>query len=95
MSQDWSEKEVVLVVEDYFAMLLSELEGVRFSKKEHRARLLPNLNNRTDGSVEFKYQNISAVMANLGQYYIKGYKPRSNYQQLLEDQVPSSNVFQV
>jgi len=90
MSPDWSDKEVVLIVEDYFAMLRSELEGIRFSKKEHRTRLLPSLNNRTNGSVEFKYQNISAVLAKLGQYHIKGYKPRSNYQELLVNQVIKS-----
>ena len=45
------------------------------------------LANRFEGSVEFKHQNISAVLINLGQPYIKGYLPRFNYQKILEDSV--------
>lgn len=45
------------------------------------------LENRSEGSIEFKYQNVSAVLINLGQPYIKGYLPRYNYQKILEDKV--------
>jgi len=87
MSEDWTNHEVSLVVDDYLAMLQKELEGQNYVKKEHRIKLLPKLNRRSEGSIEFKYQNISAVLDHLGEPHIKGYKPRSNYQQLLEDQV--------
>lgn len=87
MAQDWSAQEVKLIVADYFAMLQDELKGLPVNKKEHRLRLLPLLDSRSDGSVEFKHQNISAVLAKLGSPYIKGYKPRANYQQLLENEV--------
>src|SRR5207247_2008306 len=36
-----------------------------------------------DGSIEFKHQNISAVLVSLGLPYIEGYKPRGNFQGLL------------
>ena len=84
---DWSNLEVELIVADYFSMLSKELTGQSYKKSEHRRRLLPLLNNRSDGSCEFKHQNISAVLINLGQPYIKGYLPRFNYQSMLEDKV--------
>lgn len=84
---DWSEKEVDLIVTIYFEMLSHELTGKSFSKAEYRRNLLSLLNNRSEGSIEFKNQNISAVLINLGQPYIKGYLPRFNYQRILEDKV--------
>jgi hypothetical protein len=87
MSDSWSNIEVELIVADYFNMLSAELRGDPYSKAEHRRALLPLLANRSDGSVEFKHQNISAVLAILGQPYIKGYLPRANYQHILEDKV--------
>lgn len=87
MPDSWSNIEVELIVADYFNMLSAELSGVPYSKAEHRRALMPLLNNRTYGSIEFKHQNISAVLANLGQPYISGYLPRFNYQHSLEDKV--------
>lgn len=37
--------------------------------------------------MEFKHQNISAVLISLGQPYVKGYLPRYNYQNTLETEV--------
>lgn len=68
-------------------MLSTELKGESYSKALHRRAILPLLANRSKGSVEFKHQNISAVLINLGQPYIKGYLPRFNYQKILEDLV--------
>ncbi len=85
MSKIWTKDEVEHIVADYFKMLLSELEGKTFNKTEHRKTLAPKLENRSKGSIEFKHQNISAVMIDLGLPYIDGYKPRGNYQGLLKD----------
>lgn len=82
---DWLECEAT--VQDYFAMLEKELAGKRYSKAEHRRGLVPKLNNRSEGSIEFKHQNISAILIELGQPYIKGYKPAVNYQQQLKEVV--------
>ena len=87
MNEDWSKEEVELIVQDYFKMLQLELEQQKYNKTEHRQILLPILNKRSEGSIEFKHQNISAVLANMGQPFITGYKPRSNYQQILEEYV--------
>jgi hypothetical protein len=83
-SKDWSLAEAETIVGDYFAMLRAELAGEAYSKTEHRRRLAPQLSGRSDGSIEFKHANISAVMVTYGLPYIDGYKPRGNYQQLLE-----------
>lgn len=85
--EDWSNHEVELIVADYFQMLACELSGTPYKKAEHRRRLLPLLKNRSHGSIEFKHQNISAVLIRLECPYIKGYLPRYKYQNMLENVV--------
>ncbi len=80
---DWSDLEVEQIVSDYFSMLGDEIAGIPYNKTEHRIKITPLLNNRSEGSVEFKHQNISAVLAQLGLPWIQGYKPRYNYQSVL------------
>lgn len=80
---DWLECEAV--VSDYFAMMELELKGERYNKSLHRRELQTKLNNRTDGAIEFKHQNISAILIEMGYPYISGYKPAFNYQQQLKD----------
>ena len=86
---DWSPEEVEAIVADYLHMLTLELSGQTYSKTEHRRQLQSKLYDRSEGSVEFKHGNISAVMINLGFPYIRGYKPRSNYQHQLTEVVAS------
>lgn len=83
MANDWSEAEVEAAVADYFAMLRQELAGQKYNKTKHRHALMERLNNRSNGSVELKHQNISAVLIETGIPYVNGYKPRSNYQRTL------------
>ncbi|MCB9267229.1 MAG: DUF3883 domain-containing protein [Lewinellaceae bacterium] len=85
MAANWSKQEVETIVADYFEMLKLELAGESYSKAARRRNLSSQLNNRSKGSIEFKHQNISAVLIKYGFPYILGYKPRSNYQGLLED----------
>jgi hypothetical protein len=84
---DWSREEVEATVGDYFAMLHDELAGLPINKAEHNERLRRLLRNRSKGSVEFKHANISAVLTLHGYPYIDGYKPRFNFQALLEQAV--------
>lgn len=86
-SQDWSHLEVEAIVADYLKMLSLELAGQAFSKTAHRRALQQKLQGRTDGSIEFKHCNISAVMRDLGFPTVRGYQPRSNYQSLLREVV--------
>ena len=83
----WSQNEIHLIILDYFEMLVSELKGNRYNKSAHRRALKQLLDNRNEGAIEFKHQNISAVLMELGQPYIAGYLPRSNYQQSLKHAV--------
>ena len=82
-STPWSRREVEAVVEDYFGMLVLELKGELVNKAEHNRRLKVSLDERSRGSLEFKHQNISAILLELGYPYVSGYKPRRNYQDLL------------
>ena len=87
MAATWTRREVEATVSVYFEMLAAELADVPYSKAEARRKLKPLLNNRSDGSIEFKFCNVSAVLIELGFPYISGYKPRWNYQGLLFDVV--------
>lgn len=87
MAKDWSQEEVAATVADYFAMLAHELRGEQYSKREHNRRLQLLLNGRSGGAIEFKHQNISAILIEQGFPYIDGYKPRSNYQDRLRSEV--------
>jgi hypothetical protein len=78
---------VEATVADYLAMLSAELAGVPYNKTVHRRELVKVLHNRSEQAIEFKHANISAILIDLGFPYIAGYKPRSNYQQLLYDVV--------
>jgi hypothetical protein len=87
MANDWSRLEVEALVADYLSMLELELRGENYNKTEHRRALSRVLSSRTDGSIERKHQNVSAILIELGYPYIAGYKPLSNYQALLADVV--------
>jgi hypothetical protein len=75
----WSDDELDAIVADYFAMLRSELARQPYVKSHHSAVLMRQIG-RTHRSVEFKHQNISAVLEELGMPWIQGYKPKRNYQ---------------
>lgn len=83
-SWDWLECEAT--VKDYFEMLNKELAGVKYNKSAHRRGLSPKLKSR-GSAIEFKHQNISAILIEQGMPYISGYKPRFNYQLQLKDVV--------
>lgn len=87
MGADWSREEVEATVAVYFDMLQAELAGVRYVKAEHRRRLTGLLDGRSEGAIERKHMNISAVLRKVGHPFIDGYKPYGNYQALLEEVV--------
>lgn len=80
--EDWTDAQIDLIVADYFDMLDMEIRGQPFVKAE-RNRALQQLIGRGRGSIEFKHQNISAVMVVLGLPWLRGYKPRSHFQESL------------
>lgn len=78
----WSRAEVESIVPAYFEMLKLELSGKSFVKKSFINDQM-KFSGRSRGSVEFKFQNISAVLSNLNLPFVYGYKPSKNYQSLL------------
>lgn len=75
----WQDDELDAIVADYFEMLTAELSGQPYVKSSHSQALMAQIG-RTHRSVEFKHQNISAVLDELGMPWIPGYKPKRNYQ---------------
>ena len=85
-SSDWSDEENRQIVSAYFEMLSQELDGRHYNKSEKRRKLIQVIG-RSEGSIERKNQNISAVLKSLGERWINGYKPLFNYQESLEGAV--------
>lgn len=78
----WTESEISAVVDSYFRMLASERAGTTYSKAQNRRQLM-TIVHRSEGSIERKLQNISAVLDMLGTQWINGYKPLAHYQDAL------------
>jgi hypothetical protein len=80
--RNWTGEELDLIVSDYFLMLKDEAAGAPFNKAQHN-RLLQSKIDRSEGSIEFKHRNISAVLQLLGLPSIKGYLPAANFQKAI------------
>ena len=83
---DWSSAELDAIVADYFAMLQEEQTGQQYNKTAHRRLLMESIH-RSRGSIEFKHQNISAVLSQLGLPRIAGYLPAWNFQGAIADAI--------
>jgi hypothetical protein len=79
VGKPWNDDELDAIVADYFSMLRTELSRQPYIKSHHSAVLMQQIG-RTHRSVEFKHQNISAVLEEMGLPWIVGYKPKRNYQ---------------
>jgi hypothetical protein len=82
----WQGDELDLIVADYFAMLCADLSGQAYVKSRHSSALMAKID-RSHRSVEFKHQNISAVLDELGMPWIPGYKPKFNFQNAIFDAI--------
>jgi len=93
IGRPWNDDELDAIVADYFSMLRAELSRQPYVKSHHSAVVMKQIG-RTHRSVEFKHQNISAVLEEIGLPWIVGYKPKRNYQASIFgaiDQYLSSN----
>ena len=82
----WTDEEIELIVDDYLGMLQFDLAGEKFNKAEYN-RVLQQAIGRSKGSIEYKHQNISAVMERMGLPSITGYKPPHKFQTRLYEVV--------
>jgi hypothetical protein len=80
--RNWADEELDLIIADYFAMLNDEAAGKPYNKADHNRRLQGHVD-RSEGSIEFKHQNISAVLLKLGLPRITGYVPAANFQKAI------------
>jgi hypothetical protein len=85
--QPWSAEENAPTVASYLDMLAAELRGHDYVKADYWRALQRLIPARSKGAIEFKYGNISAVLRDLRFPPIDGYKPYSNYQAELFDEV--------
>jgi hypothetical protein len=86
IGKQWQDDELDAIVADYFAMLEDDLSGRPYVKTRHSQALMAQIG-RTHRSVEFKHQNISAVLDELGMPWIPGYIPKRNYQNAIFDAI--------
>lgn len=80
--EPWTEPEIDAILRDYFEMLQLEQRGERYNKAAHRRRLA-EIVEREDSAMQYKCQNISAILVELGLPFIQGYKPLRRYQAAL------------
>src|SRR5687768_14179226 len=74
------------IVAVYLRLLEAELRGEPMVKARANEEV-QRLTGRGRGSVEYKFQNISAVLRDYRHPFVRGYKPASNYQESLRDEV--------
>ena len=81
--QPWTDTEVNIAVDIYLSMLKRQESGESFVKAEYRRKCEEQLPARSGKSIEYKWCNISAVLDEMGEPWIDGYKPLPNYQKSL------------
>ena len=79
MPNEWSDDELFESVRSYMEMLALEQSGRSYSKTDFRRRLIAGpLSGRSNGSIEFRMQNISSYRSQKGMTWIEGYRPRDH-----------------
>jgi hypothetical protein len=84
---DWTSIEVEVTVSAYFEMLEASLRGELLNKSARKQAVAAMLNDRSPAAAEYKFRNISAILAEEHVPYISGFTPLYNYQDLLRDVV--------
>lgn len=85
---DWAGADVAICLDSYLVHLRLQIEGRPFNKAALYRDLSEKIG-RTPKSIERKFQNISAVLDEIGFDWIAGLAPLANYQLLLADVVLS------
>ena len=77
MMNEWTDEELQLATSSYLDMLSLELSKQPYVKSHFRRQLATQIA-RSEKSIEYRYQNISSVLATIDLPYINGYKPMKN-----------------
>ena len=84
---EWDLLDYEALVADYFSMLYKEVSGRGFNKSQHRRLLKAKLNHRSEPAIENKHRNISAILVQAGQPYIRSYTPTPSFPEQLRSVV--------
>lgn len=77
MNEDWTDAELMAAMTEYKRMANFEAKKIKYSKREVFRRLAASYG-RSEKAFEYRMQNISAVLDELGKSWIPGLKPASN-----------------
>jgi 5-methylcytosine-specific restriction enzyme A len=78
-NQNWSDDELKHCIKAYFKMIKYDKDKTPYSKSEINKQLRENLlPNRSRSSIEYRMQNISAVLFDHSLKYLNGYLPANN-----------------
>ncbi|MDW3650947.1 MAG: MvaI/BcnI family restriction endonuclease [Bacteroidia bacterium] len=83
MPKSWNEYELRKTIQEYFLLLEKNQSGLSFNKSKVYRKLHEDIPTRSVKSIEYKFQNISAVLYEEKIPYLSGLKPRFNYQKLM------------
>lgn len=81
--EPWNRAEIDVLVEAYMAMRRAEFLGQHPIKAHVVRDLRQLLPARSERSIEYKLQNVSAVLDENNEIWISGYKPATHYQREL------------
>jgi hypothetical protein len=84
----WPDLQNQSAVTSYIAMLRAELAGESYVKADFN-RKVQAATGRSRGAVEYRFENISAVLRDIGVPHILGYQPYGNYPDALRELVES------
>lgn len=71
----WTETEIEATVAAYFEMLAMQFAGEHFTKVDFVRRLQALMPARNARAIESKFQNISAILTEIGLDWMEGYRP--------------------
>lgn len=87
-SKAWSDTELAATIKAYLRMLYAELNGLAYNKAAVNRELRDGpLVGRSQGSIEFRMQNISAALYELKMPYIAGYLPARNIGSVVKEKM--------
>ncbi len=88
MAAEWTDNELIATIRAYLWMQRSVHDGHRTVKKRVREALIAGpLSERSHGSVEYRFQNISAVLHSMGEEWLEGYLPQRNVGDATEEKI--------
>ena len=78
MNNLWTDAELKHAILAYFEMLKHEKNGTPYVKADMNRKLQKKIPKRKSGSIEYRWQNISAVLLENKKKFVDGYKPAGN-----------------